>query len=98
VSTFYARLLGVHLLLPAAQLAEMKFITGTASGYGLGLMVAQTWCGKAYGHNGDFPGWRNVVLASGNGRRVAVAMVNVDDSHLSFSDLYDAAETALCSG
>jgi D-alanyl-D-alanine carboxypeptidase len=98
VSTFYARLLGVHLLLPATQLAEMKFVSGVASGYGLGLRVVSTRCGKAYGHDGDFPGWRNVVYASANGRRVAVVMVNVDESRVSYGELSLAAETAFCSG
>ena len=33
-----------------------------------------------------------------NGRRVAVAMVNIDTTHVSWSRLEKAAQTALCSG
>lgn len=95
VSKFYSVLLGRRLL-PAAQLAEMKLVIGPASSYGLGLMVTRTPCGKAFGHAGSFSGWRNFAWATANGRRVGVAMVNVDDSREVGLD--EAAETALCSG
>jgi D-alanyl-D-alanine carboxypeptidase len=96
VSKFYSVLLRRRLL-PAAQLAEMKRVTGEASSYGLGLTVTHTPCGKAFGHAGLFPGWQNFAWATAKGRRVGVAMVNVDYSRLSFR-LDQAAETALCSG
>jgi len=53
---------------------------------------------EAIGHEGDFPGYRNAVWATPNGRRVAVAMVNIDTTHVSWSRLEKAAQTALCSG
>ena len=96
VSKFYSVLL-LRRLLPAAQLAEMELVTAPASSYGLGLAVAHTRCGKAFGHEGLFPGWHNFAFATANGRRVGVAMVNADYSRLTFR-LEQAAETALCSG
>ena len=50
--------------------------------YGLGLRVTYTSCGKAFGHAGDSPGYRNVVDATGDGRRAASSTVNVDEAKL----------------
>jgi D-alanyl-D-alanine carboxypeptidase len=93
VTTFFRALLGGRLL-PRAQLAQMK-PTG-ASVYGLGLRVAQTPCGVAYGHVGDYPGYRNVVWATANGRRAANVMVNIDERRVSWNKLHAAAQVALC--
>jgi hypothetical protein len=54
-------------------------------------------CGVAYGHNGDVPGYRNVVWATADGRRVVAVMVN-ESAQLSWSTVRRAAETAFCSG
>jgi hypothetical protein len=74
--------------------------TGSAANddYGLGLKRAYTACGLAYGHEGDFPGYRNAVWATPNGRRVADVMINIDPTHVSWTSLEAAAQTALCSG
>ena len=73
--------------------------TGVAPyGYGLGLRTTYTKCGKAYGHEGDYPAYRNVAWATASGRRVASVMVNIDDTRLSDDELAAAAVTALCSG
>jgi D-alanyl-D-alanine carboxypeptidase len=85
-------------LLPAAQLAEMKTGSTANRDYGLGLKMTYTACGAAIGHEGDFPGYRNAVWATPNGRRVAVAMVNIDTTRVSWSRLRTAAQTALCFG
>jgi D-alanyl-D-alanine carboxypeptidase len=97
LTTFFRALLG-GMLLPAAQLAEMKTGSQANGGYGLGLKVTSTACGTAIGHEGDFPGYRNAVWAKPNGRRVAVAMVNIDTTHVSWNRLEAAAQAALCSG
>ncbi|CAN5333703.1 hypothetical protein BH18ACT12_BH18ACT12_04330 [soil metagenome] len=44
------------------------------------------------------PGWRDVAWAKADGSRVAVVMVNIDDSKVAWSRLEAAAETAFCSG
>jgi D-alanyl-D-alanine carboxypeptidase len=77
--TFLRALLGGRLL-PAALLKEMKTsLPGPALyDYGLGLMIFDSACGKAYGHIGAFPGYRTVAVASADGKRVAVVMINID--------------------
>jgi D-alanyl-D-alanine carboxypeptidase len=96
VSSFFAALLRGRLM-PAAFLRQMKSFSTTSRTYGLGLQGYFTRCGSAFGHAGDFIGWRNVVLAKADGRRVAVVMVNVDATRLSNSRLLTAAISALCS-
>jgi hypothetical protein len=54
--------------------------------------------GRAIGHEGDFAGYRNAVWATPSSRRVAVAMVNIDTTHVSWSRLETATQTALCTG
>jgi D-alanyl-D-alanine carboxypeptidase len=96
VTRFFVALLRGQLL-PAAQLAEMKTGSAVNSNYGLGLRKAYTSCGTAYGHEGDFPGYRNVVWATRDGRRAADVMVNIDATHVSWDRLEAAAQAALCS-
>jgi len=85
-------------VLPAAQLREMKTVSPLVGDWGLGLRLTPTKCGTAFGHDGDFPGYRNTVWATPNGRRVAVVMINIDDSRVPWSRLRAAGGTALCSG
>jgi D-alanyl-D-alanine carboxypeptidase len=100
VTSFFAALLGGRLL-PADLLAAMRRISPQSrSGvfqYGLGIERFSTRCGQAYGYLGDFVGYRTVVYASPDGSRVAVVMVNVDTTHVSWSELESAAEQAFCS-
>lgn len=63
VTKFFAALLKGRLL-PAAQLAEMKTGSAAAATYGLGLRMTSTSCGRAVGHDGDFP-----ASATSSGRR-----------------------------
>jgi D-alanyl-D-alanine carboxypeptidase len=94
LTRFMGALMGGRLL-PPRQLAAMKAdVMGAA--YGLGLRIAYTPCGTAYGHEGDLPGYRTVVWATANGRRAASVLVNVDTTHVSWSRLDSAARTALC--
>lgn len=94
LTRFFSALLAGRLLRPDL-LAEMRTVV-TTSQYGLGLMRLETRCGTAFGHLGDAPGYRNVVLASPDGRRVAELMVNVDPSFLSTSRLESAGQTVFC--
>jgi D-alanyl-D-alanine carboxypeptidase len=96
LTRFFAALIKGRLL-RAAQLAKMKTEV-TPHRYGLGLRITHTACGKAFGHDGDFPGYRNVVWATADGRHVASVMVNVDPTRVPWSKLEAAAKTALCSG
>jgi D-alanyl-D-alanine carboxypeptidase len=94
---FFAALLRGRLL-PARQLAEMKTGSSGNAVYGLGLRTTYAPCGTAVGHEGDIPGYRTAVWATPNGRRVAVAMVNIDETHVPWSRIEAAATTALCTG
>jgi D-alanyl-D-alanine carboxypeptidase len=96
VTRFFSALLRRQLL-PPAQLAEMTTGSAANSDYGLGLQKAHTSCGTAYGHTGDFPGYRNAVWVARDGRRAADVMVNIDTTHVSWSRLEAAGEAALCS-
>jgi D-alanyl-D-alanine carboxypeptidase len=106
---FYAALLGGRLL-PRPQLAAMRtVVAGThrrlgvtvrfRAPYGLGLSIENVSCGTAYGHSGDIPGYRTVVWASADGRRVAAIMANLyDDRRLAWPAILRLAERAFCSG
>ena len=95
VTRFYEALLGGRLL-PPRLLAAMETPSAHAP-YGLGLLVVKTACGRAYGHEGFATGYRTVVYANRRGTRVALVMVNVDDTYVTQSELEAAAETAFCS-
>jgi D-alanyl-D-alanine carboxypeptidase len=97
VTAFYRALL-TGKLLPKTQLDEMKAPPANAGTYGLGIATDFTTCGRAFGHTGDIPGWRNEVLATANGKRQAVVMVNIDDTHVSWPRIDAFVETALCRG
>jgi len=97
VTTFYSALLKGRLL-SAPMLTQMKMGTSVSSVYGLGLQLTFTPCGRAYGHEGDFIGWRNVALSNAKGTRTADVMVNIDDSRVSWPALERAAASALCTG
>jgi D-alanyl-D-alanine carboxypeptidase len=97
VTSFY-RGLFTGKLLPATQFAEMKEGADFSGTYALGIQYRSTRCGRAYGHNGDIPGWRNEVLTTANGKRQAVVMVNIDDSRVSWTRIGAFTETALCRG
>jgi D-alanyl-D-alanine carboxypeptidase len=97
VTTFYRGLL-TGKLIPAPQLQEMEQPDALAGTYGLGISTTFTNCGRAYGHDGDFFAWRNEVIATANGKRQAVVMVNIDDSRVGWTQISAVAEKALCRG
>jgi D-alanyl-D-alanine carboxypeptidase len=96
VTRFYAALLGGQLLPPDLLAAMQTPAPGVH--YGLGLLGADTPCGPAYGHEGDLLGYRSFVYARPNGTRVALVMVNIDNTYLPRSELEAAAENAFCAG
>ena len=66
-------------LLKPAQLAAMKTVAPAAASdlYGLGTGVDPSGCaGTAYGHNGGGAGFSTSVFVSGDGKRVAVLLLN----------------------
>jgi hypothetical protein len=66
------------------------------SHYGLGLLQADTACGRAYGHEGIGPFYRTVVYARADGTRVALVWINVDETYVSQGELEEMAATAFC--
>jgi D-alanyl-D-alanine carboxypeptidase len=97
LTKFFSSLLKGRLL-PAAQLKEMKTGSRVSGVYGLGLRMSTTKCGRVFGHDGAFPGYRTIVWATSSGRRVAVVMINTNQGLPALSKLQPAAVTALCSG
>jgi D-alanyl-D-alanine carboxypeptidase len=95
VTTFY-RALFTQKFLPAVQLAELKTPTQTSGTYGLGVFGLFLACGRAFMHQGDFLGWQNIALSTANGKRQAVAVVNVNFAD--YGRLEALAEKALCRG
>lgn len=101
LTRFFAALLHGRVV-PAPELRQMKEPVGGrtpvpfTAPYGLGLDIFQTPCGTAYGHAGDMPGYRNIVLASGDGARVVAVMVNVASARLRWAAIQNAATTAFC--
>ena len=97
VTKFYRGLL-TGKLLPATQLDEMETPAQNAGTYGLGIDNTFTTCGRALGHRGDFTGWRNEVLATKNGKRQAVVMVNIDETYVPWARIDAFVARALCRG
>lgn len=97
VTTFYRGLL-TGKLLPRTQLDEMEKPSSVAGTYGLGIDNSFATCGRTFGHLGDIPGWRNQVLATANGKRQAVVMINVDETYVSWGRIDAFARKALCRG
>jgi D-alanyl-D-alanine carboxypeptidase len=77
LARFFRALLGGRLLSPAL-LAEMTTTVpiGQGAGYGLGLLVLDTPCGRLIGHDGGIPGFITIVLSTQDGRRQLGVMVN----------------------
>jgi D-alanyl-D-alanine carboxypeptidase len=101
LARFYAALLGGRLVradLLAAMRTPSPVTSATLFRYGFGLEQFRTDCGRAYGHLGDGLGYRTAVYARADGRRVAVVMVNIDSTRVSWGDLESSVGDALCRG
>jgi D-alanyl-D-alanine carboxypeptidase len=77
LARFFRALLGGRLL-PPGLLAEMTTTVpiGQGAGYGLGLLVLETPCGRLIGHDGGIPGFTTIVLSTEGGRRQLGVMAN----------------------
>jgi D-alanyl-D-alanine carboxypeptidase len=78
LTRFFRALLGSRLL-PPRLLAAMTTTVPTdrpVVGYGLGLQVVETPAGRLFGHDGDIPGFNNIVLSTQDGRRQFGVMRN----------------------
>jgi CubicO group peptidase (beta-lactamase class C family) len=74
---FFRALLAGRLLSRAALAEVLRTVNvGVGLSYGLGVFRIPTPCGAAWGHSGGIPGYQTLVLASPNGRRVSVVLVN----------------------
>lgn len=63
-------------LIPPAELQALE-TPSRFSNYGLGMGIDESGCaGVAYGHNGGGDGFSTSVFVSGDGRRVAVLLLN----------------------
>ena len=97
LTTFFGALLKGRLL-SASLLTQMKTGSSVSGTYGLGMRLSFSPCGRAYGHDGDFVGWRNVVWSNATGTRIAVVLVNIDTTHVSWPALERSTQSALCTG
>ncbi|MFD0684237.1 serine hydrolase domain-containing protein [Actinomadura fibrosa] len=101
----FHRALFTGRLLPARQMRELTTVRpvnddGVVEDYGLGVARIAFSCGRAWGHDGGFPGYRTWTYTSADGRRQAVITYNT--STLEYderfrADLAKAADTAFCS-
>src|ERR671927_345383 len=73
-----SRLLGPRLLAKMRQGHLEKQADFPGQRYGLGLMSFPTRCGKAWGHNGDIPGYVTYAFSTRDGRSQTVLTVNQD--------------------
>jgi D-alanyl-D-alanine carboxypeptidase len=94
VARFFRALLGGRLL-PGRELREMEAIRG---GYGLGLAVHSTPCGRAWGHTGNLGGVLTVAWNTRDGQRQVVLAANEYPlSAAADVALRSAANRAFCS-
>lgn len=92
LARFFRALLGGRLL-PGAMLAEMKTVVEVApgAGYGLGLLVLDTPCGRLFGHDGGVPGFSNHMLNSEDGSRQFGLMMNAETAPAAAYERYSMA-------
>jgi D-alanyl-D-alanine carboxypeptidase len=46
------------------------------TGAGLGIFASRTPCGRVWGHDGLFPGYKSTAWTTAGGRRVVVVLLN----------------------
>jgi D-alanyl-D-alanine carboxypeptidase len=93
LTRFFRALLGGRLL-PPRLLAAMTTPVPTGRphmGYGLGLMVIERPAGRLLGHDGDIPGYNNIVLSTPDGRRQFGIVINEDPAPPAVSEPFGQA-------
>ncbi|POM27871.1 D-alanyl-D-alanine carboxypeptidase precursor [Actinomadura rubteroloni] len=96
----FARALLTGKLLPPKQMEELRTAapTGTdGTGYGIGLVRAQTPCGVAWMHKGAVLGYINTWMSTPDGRRQVVIAMNVYPG-MNSGTIDQAASNTFCAG
>jgi D-alanyl-D-alanine carboxypeptidase len=97
LTRFLRALLGGRLL-PPRLLAAMTTPVPAGRpgiGWGLGLMVIELPAGRLLGHDGDIPGYNNIVLSTPDGRRQFGVMRNEESATPAVSEAFGQAVTAI---
>jgi D-alanyl-D-alanine carboxypeptidase len=78
LTRFFRALLGGRLLPPRLLAAMTTTVPTPRPGidWGLGLMVIERPGGRLLGHDGDIPGYDNIILSTPDGRRQFGVMIN----------------------
>jgi D-alanyl-D-alanine carboxypeptidase len=97
LTRFLRALLGGRLLPPRLLTAMMTPVpTGRPGiGWGLGLMVIELPAGRLLGHDGDIPGYNNIVLSTPDGRRQFGIMRNEESATPAVSQAFGQAVMAI---
>jgi D-alanyl-D-alanine carboxypeptidase len=81
LSRFLRSLLGGRLLPPGLIEAMETTVNASAEfSYGLGLQRLPARCGALWGHTGGMPGYSTSALASKDGKRQVIVLVNATES------------------
>ena len=94
---FHAALLGGRLLRRSllAQMQKTVKVQPTL-GYGLGIFALRGPCGTVWGHDGGFPGYRNMTFHDRSGRRSALVVLPTEPDEQLESLFELTVDTAVC--
>ncbi len=97
---FAGRIIGRRLLsLMRSPLSPLATLIAKQDGYGLGLARFRYRCGTVWGHDGDYPGYITLALASRPGRRAVVIAINTDSITLRLAQaISSVGEDLYCGG
>ncbi len=100
LTRFFRALLGGRLLPPRLLAAMTTTVpTGRPSlSYGLGLLVRETPAGRLIGHDGDLPGFLNIVFSTEDGRRQFGLMRNEQFAPPAVEEAFGQAVIAIAMG
>lgn len=101
LTRFFGALLGGRLLPPRLLAAMMTPVPTSPPGffrYGLGLMVPELPFGRLAGHDGDIPGFSNIVFSTQDGRRQFGIMLNEHYAPPAVSDAFYQALFTIAMG
>jgi D-alanyl-D-alanine carboxypeptidase len=97
LTRFFRALLGGRLLPPRLLAAMTTTVPTPRPGidWGLGLMVIERPAGRLLGHDGDIPGYNNIVLSTPDGRRQFGVVINEDFAPPAVSEAFGQAVMAI---